>query len=183
LIIDVQREYADPEHSARRGNPQTVATAHHISTLVPQFREAGLKTYWIYYFGLEENRNKPEKCGGGFYKNTPASNDELVPKNDSSAFEGSDIKARLLSADIKTLLVSGFNAGSCVKRTVLDGLSEGFKVCVLSDGVGNDNYNCNYVETDLKIMEAEGAIIKTSSQALCEIQMLKEHPCYQGPSA
>jgi len=96
--------------------------------------------------------------------------DIAVPKNDNSAFKGSDISKRLKEAGIKTILVSGFNTNSCVRRTVTDALDEGFNVWLLEDCVGNDKYNTGSGEKYKTEMMHKGALRKMHKTALKQVK-------------
>lgn len=135
LVIDVQREFADP--AGDRGNRETHRVAKRLSSLIPAFRAAGLPAYAVYY--SEEGKKKPQDID--FYLFRPAENDTLIAKDQDSAFRGSDIKKILQADKRKTLITCGFNLNACVFRTVMDARDNGFEVVLLEDLTGNDNDN------------------------------------------
>ena len=165
-IIDVQREFCDPEHSAQRGTNETVRVAEHIANVAPEFRQAHIPTYMVYF--ARNRAESPDEACGGLFKVTMDDGDTPVAKNENSAFEGSDISDKLKKDGIKTLLVSGFNTNACVKETVMDALSEGFNVWLLEDCLGNDNRNTDNAERNIKDMTDKGALRKQATGPLAQ---------------
>jgi len=173
VIIDVQREFCDPAHQRNRGNKETDRISGVIAdSIAPKFRKAGMPTYIIFF---TDNIDSPniDKDSGGFYKIKPQDGDELVAKDTDSAFHSGNFKQMLEERGIKNLIVSGFNANSCVKRTVYSAREEGINVCVLEDGVGNDN--CNKLDTlseTFEMMKNQGIVIADSDAVLNQIETL-----------
>lgn len=184
LIIDAQRYFADPdylhnpEHADDPSYPQgggdagTDAVSEHIATLVPQFKNSGLNTGWVFF------RNRPhenEDTYGGFYKVQPdRKTDFFAGKSTASPFEdrlehydeNSPFKAMLEEKGIKNLIVSGFNTSGCVYKTVLDALHADFNVCVLTDMTENGGGGDPKLEEKLAHMQEEGAILTDSNSVL-----------------
>ena len=167
VIIDVQREFCDPTHERNRGNKETDRISGVIAdSIAPKFREAGMPTFLIYYTDDIKNGDADTACGG-FHKIKPEDGDELVAKNTDSAFHSGNFRELLEERGIKNLIVSGFNANSCVKRTVYSAKEEGINVCILKDGVGNDN--CNKLDTlseTFAMMKEKGIVVANSDTVL-----------------
>jgi len=136
LVIDVQKQFCDP--NGLRGNKKTDTVSKRIQSIVPEFRDAGIPVYVIYY---SKKKKEPSKID--FYKFKPMPNDVLIAKNNNSAFKGSNIKKVLKKDRRKSLLICGFNLNACVKKTVIDARKKGFDVCVLEDLTGNAKINKN----------------------------------------
>ena len=184
LIIDAQRYFADPEylHNPEHvddpsypqggGDANTDATSERIAGLVPKFKEAGLKTGWVYF------RNEPyenEDRYGGFHKVQPdKERDFFAGKSKASPFadkydhydENNPFKEMLDEKGVKNLIVSGFNTSGCVYETVLHALKAGFNVCVLMDMTENGEGGDPKLDEKLEHMRAEGAILTDSDQVL-----------------
>lgn len=160
LVIDVQREFCDSHGD--RGNAETEEVSARIQSIIPAFRKAGIPVYAVYF--SDEGALPADDVD--FHKFRPAPEDTLVAKDNDSAFAGSDI-GDLLRRDHKTkLLTCGFNLSACLKDTAEDALEEGFKVCVMKDLTGNDNYcpvNKNETFNDLTY---DGAVVTTSQAVL-----------------
>lgn len=134
LVIDVQREFADPAEG--RGNNETKRVTKKLTSLIPAFRAAGLPAYVVYF-----SRIKKPLQDIDFYMFKPHEKDKLIAKDADSAFRGSDIGKVLKTDKRKTLLTCGFNLNACVYSTVMDARKNGYDVIVLSDLTGNDNNN------------------------------------------
>ncbi len=65
----------------------------------------------------------------------PQEGDIVVSKRYASAFFGTPLMTYLNDLDIDTLLVTGCTTSGCVRATVVDGFSYGFKVTVAEDAV------------------------------------------------
>jgi nicotinamidase-related amidase len=172
LVIDVQREFCDPD--GRRGNAETAEVSKRIQSLVPEFRKAGVPIYAV-YFSEEKKKNASDI---DFYEFTPHPDDVLVAKNADSAFKGSNIKKILQRDKRKTLLTCGFNLNACVKSTAMDALIEGFDVCLLRDLTGNDNGNdySNITNDTLTKVRDMGATIEKSDTVLARLRDRKNAP-------
>lgn len=125
LCIDVQKNYCNTPEK------QTIA-ARIGAQIVPAFRAAGLRTYWI-YFKEDKGDAGPYEAKGGLYQVSPLPHETIIGKDDNSAFTGSDISDHLHADGIKTLFLTGFNADFCVYATAKDALRQKFSVVVLQD--------------------------------------------------
>ncbi len=137
LVIDVQKEFCDPR--AGRGNQRTKRISEQISSIIPEFRKAGIPVYIVY-----SNRNayKPHtEAERGLYKIAVLEGDTLVAKERDSAFAGGPLKDILERDNRKLLLTCGFNLSACVYETVMDARKHGFDVAVMRDLTENDTPN------------------------------------------
>lgn len=168
LVIDVQKEFCDP--SKKRGNQQTEVIAKRIRALVPQFRQASVPVYAI-YFDWSAKKKKKEASEVDFYEFQPEPEDVLVGKDRDSAFTGSDIEKILRKDGRKSLLVCGFNVSACVRDTVMDAREKGFDVTLLEDLAGNDNLNPRTPDAALKEMRQAGIEITQSETVLRQVNV------------
>lgn len=160
LVIDVQKEFCDPNGS--RGNKETREVSQRIKNLVPEFRKAGIPVYVIYF---AEQAKKVKDID--FYEFRPEKGDFIVAKNDDSAFQGSHIGKMLEKHGRKMLLACGFNLNACVFNTVMDARSKGYGVHLLRDLTGNDDHNdSSSTESYLKQMQDKGVIITNAKDEL-----------------
>lgn len=164
VVIDAQRLYGDPRLG--RGTRATRTTSKRIQSASQAFRKAGLPVYAVYYSPTREPVLPPPFH---FYEFTPQRSDILVPKNASSAFEGSDIAKRLKRNGHSRILVCGFNLRACVEFTAIDAVLHGIDVCLLRDLCANDKPNLK-IERDkrpaLRRMKEAGIRITTAHAAL-----------------
>lgn len=99
--------------------------------------------------------------GWMFHKGTTDETDHY------SAFEATDLEARLRGEGITTLVMGGLVTNVCVVATVLDALAAGFRVIVLSDACrGIDAPGLPSHHEALEQMRAAGATLTTSTELL-----------------
>jgi maleamate amidohydrolase len=67
----------------------------------------------------------------------PVAGELVVRKNVPSAFFGTPLAPWLTQRGIKTLLVAGCTTSGCVRASVVDAMSFGFRPVVISDCVGD----------------------------------------------
>ena len=58
-------------------------------------------------------------------------------KKYASCFFGTDLAARLISRQVDTLIVTGCTTSGCVRATVVDACSYGFRTIVVEEAVGD----------------------------------------------
>ncbi|WP_224404038.1 isochorismatase family protein [Pseudonocardia sp. ICBG1034] len=63
--------------------------------------------------------------------------ESMLVKKFPSCFFGTDLATRLLSAGVDTLLVTGATTSGCVRATVVDACSYGFRTIVVEEAVGD----------------------------------------------
>jgi len=68
---------------------------------------------------------------------SPAPGELVVRKNVPSAFFGTALSAWLTRRGVETLLIAGATTSGCVRASVVDAMSYGFKPIVLADCVGD----------------------------------------------
>ncbi|MDG6920338.1 MAG: bifunctional nicotinamidase/pyrazinamidase [Nitrososphaerota archaeon] len=85
-----------------------------------------------------------------------------------SGFQGTKLAERLRSLEVKDLYVLGLATDYCVKDTVLDGLAEGFRVFLVSDGVRGVNLSPTDSSNAIKTMISKGARSVTSDAIIRE---------------
>ena len=135
VVIDVQREFCDPELS--RGTGDTHRIAGRIADAAEQFREAGIAVYSIHY----DSQRRGHAFDVDYHLFAPEVGDIVIAKDADSAFRGSDLKKKLNANGHKYLFVCGFNLSSCVRKTVEDARGNGFVASLLKPLCGNDEWN------------------------------------------
>ncbi len=83
-----------------------------------------------------------------------------------SAFQGTDLTARLQRAGCRRVIIGGLATDYCVKATVLDARGEGFEVLVLCDAVRAVDVHAGDGERALAEMHAAGAELGTVAALL-----------------
>lgn len=171
LIIDPQRYYADPSYRPRtRGTAHTLQRSENLAAATPLLRKAGLKTIIVYY---ESNLSTDFNYAmGGLHLVTAEKDDILIPKNQSDAFEGSNLEEVLRKHDIKNLLVSGFNTTACVFYTVQSANRNGYKTALLEDCTGQDGNQEGDIPRYISLMTDRGTQRTNSAEVLEFLQNL-----------
>ncbi|WP_024821994.1 MULTISPECIES: bifunctional nicotinamidase/pyrazinamidase [Aminobacterium] len=83
-------------------------------------------------------------------------------KDAYSAFEGTDLLEKLHAQSIRRIFVCGLATDYCVKSTALDGLSHGFDVYLVTDGMKGVNVKEDDSCKALEELKAKGARLVTS---------------------
>jgi nicotinamidase-related amidase len=67
----------------------------------------------------------------------PTSEDIVISKHYSSAFFGTDLQSHFTRRGVDTLIVTGCSTSGCVRATVVDAVSSGYRVIVPRQAVGD----------------------------------------------
>lgn len=130
--------------STERGDEQFLWPDHCVADTEGAELVAGLELHKISYRILKGTSPDIDSYSG-FY--------------DNNRHKATGLAEILRSEGIEELLVCGVATDYCVKFTVLDALSEGFKVRVGRDGVAGVNVNKGDAEAALGSMQEAGALI------------------------
>jgi maleamate amidohydrolase len=98
----------------------------------------------------------------------PREGEMVVRKTVPSAFFGTSLAPWLTQHGVQTLVVAGATTSGCVRASVVDAMSYGFRPLVLSDCVGDRAIGPH--EANLFDMEQKYATVMTFGQALSAIR-------------
>jgi nicotinamidase/pyrazinamidase len=87
-----------------------------------------------------------------------------------SAFDGTDLEARLLVRGVRDIHVGGLATDYCVLHTVLDGLRAGYRVRVLVDAVRAVEVQPGDGERAIAAMVRAGALLTTTRDLIAEVE-------------
>lgn len=82
----------------------------------------------------------------------------IIVKKMASAFDGTDLYTRLRTLDIDTVLVTGVTASSCIRKTVEDAISLGFRPIIPEGSVSDripEAVKWNLFDLDAKFGDVE----------------------------
>ncbi|WP_413789758.1 isochorismatase family protein [Bordetella pertussis] len=96
----------------------------------------------------------------------PQAGEYVVRKSTPSAFYGTMLAAWLAQRGVQTLLVAGATTSGCVRASVVDAMSAGFRPLVLSDCVGDRALGPH--EANLFDMRQKYAAVMTHDEALAK---------------
>lgn len=143
LVVDMTRSFTDPEHPL--GSDQTPAV-HAIAELLGAARDARIPVFYTTMAFLRDAADAvtwSRKMPGlkSLLSDDPASmevdpriapapNEIVINKRGPSAFFGTGLVSLLIPMRVDTLIVAGCATSGCVRATVVDALSHGYRVAV-----------------------------------------------------
>ncbi|WP_158940793.1 N-carbamoylsarcosine amidohydrolase [Burkholderia sp. S171] len=99
---------------------------------------------------------------------TPAAGELVVRKTVPSAFFGTQLAPWLSQRAVQTLIVAGAVTSGCVRASVVDAMSHGFRPLVVSDCVGDRAIGPH--DANLFDMQQKYAAVMTLEEALSSIE-------------
>ena len=179
IVIDVQRAFDAWEAAGkRRNNPQAVAR---IVDLLDAFRACGAPIFHIRHQGTHQNSSfLPD--GTGYPVKDEArerAGEPVIVKRVNSAFIGTDLEARLRSADIKALVICGATTNHCVETTTRMAGNLGFDARLVRDatwtfdriGPDGDAHSAEDIHAmTLANLNGEFARIVSASEAIAALR-------------
>jgi maleamate amidohydrolase len=99
---------------------------------------------------------------------TPAPGELVVRKTVPSAFFGTQLAPWLSQRAVQTLIVAGAVTSGCVRASVVDAMSHGFRPLVVSDCVGDRAIGPH--DANLFDMQQKYAAVMTLDEALSSIE-------------
>lgn len=134
LLIDVQREYFDPEGPLRI--PDGDAVLGRLTGLLTAAREAGVPVIHVQH---EEDASAEVFAAGTAAVETmddvaPAGGEPVVVKHLPGSFDGTNLDELLRDAGIGTLVIGGFMTHMCCDTTAREAHARGLQVVLLTDG-------------------------------------------------
>jgi maleamate amidohydrolase len=149
VVVDLVRAYLERESALYAGVEPIV---ERVGSLARRARRLGHPVVFTYVSYLPGGAD-----GGWFYRKVPALRlfeagspwgappPELAPepadititKQYPSAFSGTSLAATLTALAVDSVVVTGVSTSGCVRATVVDALSNGFRPIVVSDAVGD----------------------------------------------
>lgn len=182
LIVDFVNGFADPAVFGGGNIPQAIAST------VPLLAEARRRGWCvahsrIVYADDDADRNIfSEKVPGMLTLKergptsaivpelTPAEGELVVRKTVPSAFFGTSLAQWLTQRGVQTLLVAGAVTSGCVRASVVDAMSWGFRPVVLADCVGDRAIGPH--EANLFDMGQKYAAVMSRDEALAALAAL-----------
>ena len=107
-----------------------------IASLLGRAREANAKIVYVQHDGSAEPGHPLAKGKPGhaiYHEIAPHEGEPIVVKTHCSAFQDTDLAARLKAMDADRLIVCGMQTEYCVDSTVRSAFERGFEVTLVSD--------------------------------------------------
>ena len=179
LVVDMVRAYTEPGGPFALPEPGPALAA--CASLVDAARDAGQPVVWTvvrYSRDLADAglfiRKVPalavfaEGAAGGWGDIAPplapTPEETLVVKQYASAFLGTSLAPRLVTAGIDTLVVCGVSTSGCVRASATDALSAGFRPMVVRDACADRSTGLH--ESNLADLDAKYADVVSLDEAL-----------------
>jgi maleamate amidohydrolase len=185
LVVDMQIGFTAPERSPLAGNLDGEVAA--INKLIQAARKNGVP---IVFTVVGYNPNVPAdgglwpekapsllelKLGSELVELDPrihrAPEDLLLVKKYASAFLGTPLAATLVTRGVDTLVVTGCTTSGCVRASVVDALSHGFRPIIPHEAVGDRAQEPH--EANLFDMDSKYGDVVPLSDALAYFEELK----------
>ena len=180
LIIDFVNGFADPAVFGGGNIPQAIARTRELlaqaraqgwpvahSRIVFDDHDADRNVFCMKVPGmLTLKENSP--ASAIVPELAPVPGEYVVRKSTPSAFFGTMLAAWLAQRGVRTLLVAGCTTSGCVRASVVDAMSAGFRPLVVSDCVGDRALGPH--EANLFDMAQKYALVLPLDDALARIR-------------
>lgn len=100
------------------------------------------------------------------------SKDTLIVKKYASSFFGTDLVSRLVSQQVDTVIMTGCTTSGCVRASVVDALSYGFRPMVVEGAVGDRSEAAH--KQSLFDMQSKYADVVSAEKVLFYFEELKQ---------
>jgi nicotinamidase-related amidase len=132
VVIDVQKAmFETPGLMPLDGE----AVVDRVAALVARARENGTPIFFVQHDGGPGDPFHAGKPGFPFHdKLTPRTGDDVTVKHHGSAFNRTDLDAKLKKAGVDTLVICGMQSEYCVDSAVRGAVERGYKVILVADG-------------------------------------------------
>jgi len=161
LVIDVQREYMEPEPFVTRDGNDLIAKCR---TLLDSARAAGAPVVFVRHLDRQPPADpaKADICP----ELAPRCGEPIIEKRFASAFMKTDLDETLARLSAKRLVVCGLATFGCLNATVLCALCKGYDVAVVRDAHGArplsdatvdqvfDHFEAAWVDTGAQLVPA-----------------------------
>ncbi len=131
LVVDVQREYMEPEPFVTCDGDDLIAKSH---MLIEAARAAGVPVVYVKH--LDETPPANPTAADICSEIAPQSAEPVVEKRFPSAFFRTDLERTLKRLHIETLYACGLATFGCLNATVMCALCKGYDVTVVHDAHG-----------------------------------------------
>jgi len=180
VVVDFQLGFTDPAYRMGR-SPYTQAAVENASGTLKQARALGVPVLHtvVEYGTLADVGNWKTRGledftpGSEVVKVDPrvwAEGDVLVKKHFPSAFFGTDTASILRFWDVDTVVVMGCTTSGCIRATVIDAFSHGFRTIVAEDCCGDHDPATH--AANLQDVERRYADVLPAAEILAQLKRL-----------
>jgi nicotinamidase-related amidase len=178
LIIDWQQGFDDHEYwGGNRNNPDA---EQNTRLLLDHWRKLRLPIFHVKHDSVTPGSRLVPGQSGNEIKDLlkPVAGEPVIGKSVNSAFIGTNLKERLDSQNIKTVVIAGIQTDHCVSTTTRMAANLGFETYVISDATATFDRKSPSGETipsqvihdvNLTSLNGEFATVLTTTQILKKI--------------
>ncbi|MGM9488587.1 cysteine hydrolase family protein [Ideonella sp. YS5] len=135
LVIDIQRGAFDGVRCPPLASPERLV--RHAGRLLQAAREGGHHVVFVRHCDEPGAAFEDGTPHGELHESlVPAAADIVLKKQQSSAFDGTDLQKQLQDREVAGLVLCGLQSEFCVSNTARSALALGYRVQVASDGHG-----------------------------------------------
>jgi maleamate amidohydrolase len=146
LVVDMQRGFTEPESPLGASAPRAVEA---VATLLEVARRCAVPVVYTVCLAAPATAVWQSKLPANAVltpdskwvdvdpRLVPAEGEPVIRKHCASAFFGSDLHERLTAAGIDSLIVTGMTTSGCVRASVVDACSLGYRVLVPAEAVAD----------------------------------------------
>jgi maleamate amidohydrolase len=173
VAVDFQQAFCDPQFAAGR-SPHIAAAVEKAESVLKAGRAAGIPIVHtaVAWSHDDEFTNwkvpalrdiAPGSHAASIVPSLWEDTDIYLLKRYPSAFFGTDLSTILRNRAVDTVLIMGVTTSGCVRATILDSFSYGFKTIVVEDACGDQGaeaHNNNMRDVERRyadLIDAEGA--------------------------
>jgi nicotinamidase-related amidase len=133
LLIDIQKGFDDLEYNGgERNNPEA---EHHAGQILEYWRKNKWPLFHVQHCSIVQGSPLAEGHPGNEHKEEvkPITGEPVIKKNVNSAFIGTDLKERLDTLGVRTVIIVGLTTPYCVSTTARMAGNLGYNTVVVSD--------------------------------------------------
>jgi maleamate amidohydrolase len=104
---------------------------------------------------------------------TPREGEYVIFKEFPSAFAGTPLASHLVTSGVDTIVIAGCSTSGCIRSSVVDAITYGFRPVVVKDCVG-DRWAGSHALA-LAEMASKYADVITLGETIAELERLREH--------
>ena len=175
LLVDIQDGFDEEEYWG--GNRNNKDAEHKAAEILHKWRQLGLPVFHIIHSSTNPISRLHESHPGFKIKDevTPIEGEPVIIKHVNSAFIGTDLKERLDTQKITSLVIVGMTTNHCISTTTRMAGNLGYDTILISDatatfdrkGVNGETFSSEIIhQTTLANLDTEFAEVIDTSELL-----------------
>lgn len=178
ILVDIQKAFDDEEYWG--GNRNNKDAEQNCKLILEKWRELSLPIFHVRHSSRNTNSKLHSSHVGFEFKDEvkPIDNEPIITKDVNSAFIGTDLKERIDTKGITTLVIIGLTTNHCISTTVRMAANFDYETILISDatatfdrvGINGERYSSEIIHnTTLANLKDEFATIMDTNQVLANL--------------